>query len=50
MPGLEAGAGVEPTPDAAPVAPSEQRRRVQSQVKKKPPKNSWQPFQISPYQ
>jgi hypothetical protein len=48
MPGLEAGAG--PAPDAASGVPAEQRRRVQSQVKKKPPKDSWQPFQISPYQ
>jgi hypothetical protein len=56
VPGAEADAGapgetaLEASPEGSADSPPEQRRRVQSQVKKKPPKNSWQPFQISPYQ
>ncbi len=30
--------------------PAKRSQRVQTQIKKKPPTNSWQPFQISPYQ
>jgi hypothetical protein len=44
-----AGNNAEGLPEDAPK-PVKRTQRVQTQIKKKPPANSWQPFQISPYQ